>query len=57
MTLDSLDAGKHVYCEKPMTHAIDEGLKVVAKQKSTGLKMQVGVQAMSDDSFGSARCD
>ena len=27
--IDSLDAGKHVYCEKPMTHTIDEALKVV----------------------------
>ena len=55
MTLDAFDAGKHIYCEKPMTHSIDEGLKVVAKQKETGLKMQVGVQALSDDSFESAR--
>lgn len=55
MTLAAFDAGKHVYCEKPMTHSIDEGLKVVARQKECGLKMQVGVQAMSDDSFISAR--
>ena len=55
MTLDALDAGKHVYCEKPMTWSIEQGKKVVAKVKSTGLKMQVGVQGMSDDSYETAR--
>lgn len=54
MTVDAFDAGKAVYCEKPMTHSIPEALEVVAKQKETGLAMQVGVQAMSDDSYSSA---
>ena len=25
MTLDTADAGKHIYCEKPMTYSIEEG--------------------------------
>ncbi len=54
MTLDALDAGKAVYCEKPMTHDIPEGLEVLKRQKKTGLPVQVGVQAMSDDSYSSA---
>jgi predicted dehydrogenase len=54
MTLDALDAGKHVYVEKPMTHTIDEAKKVVAKVKSSGRKLQVGVQGMSDNSYDSA---
>jgi predicted dehydrogenase len=54
MTLDALDAGKAVYCEKPMTHTIDEAKAVRDKQKSTGLPLQVGVQSMSDDSYSSA---
>ncbi|HON65855.1 MAG TPA: Gfo/Idh/MocA family oxidoreductase [Phycisphaerae bacterium] len=49
--LDSLDAGKHVYVEKPMTHTIPEALAVVEKAKKTGLKVQVGVQGMSDESY------
>lgn len=54
MTLDAADAGKHVYCEKPMTYSIEEAKKVVAKVKATGIKMQVGVQGMSDDSYETA---
>lgn len=44
-TLDALAAGKHVYCEKPMTHGIDEALEVVHAWKASGLVMQVGVQS------------
>lgn len=54
LTLDALDAGKHVYCEKPMTHTIEEGQRVLAKARKTGLKLQVGVQGMADDSYSSA---
>lgn len=46
-TLDALRAGKHVYCEKPMTHTIDEAHEVVELWKSSGLVMQVGVQSTS----------
>ncbi|MGH9720221.1 MAG: Gfo/Idh/MocA family protein [Bryobacteraceae bacterium] len=54
MTMETLQAGKHVYCEKPMTHTVEQSKKVVAKVKETGLKMQVGVQGMSDDSYETA---
>ncbi len=54
MTIDALDAGKAVYCEKPMTHRIPEAQAVLKKQKETKLPLQVGVQAMSDDSYAAA---
>lgn len=54
MTLDAAEMGKHIYCEKPMTWNIEQAKKVVAKIKSTGVKMQVGVQGMSDDSYEAA---
>jgi len=55
MTLDALDAGKAVYCEKPLTHTAPEALAVMKKQAETKLPLQVGVQGMSDDSYISAR--
>ncbi len=45
--IDSLKAGKHVYCEKPMTKQVEEALDVVKVWKETGKVMQVGVQASS----------
>lgn len=54
MTIDAMDAGKAVYCEKPMTHSIPQALAVIKKQQETGRPLQVGVQAMSDDSYSSA---
>jgi predicted dehydrogenase len=54
MTIDALDAGKAVYVEKPMTHTIPQAQAVMKKVKETKLPLQVGVQAMSDDSYASA---
>ena len=54
MTLDAMDAKIPVYCEKPMTHSIPQAQAVMKKQKETGVPLQVGVQAMSDDSYSSA---
>ncbi len=51
---DALDAGKHVYVEKPMTHTAEESKKLVAKVGRTGLKLQVGVQGTSDESYTEA---
>jgi predicted dehydrogenase len=51
MTMDAASAGKHIYCEKPMTKTVEQSKKVVAKIKASKLKMQVGVQGMSDDSY------
>lgn len=52
--IDALDAGKHVYCEKPMTHTVPEALAVVDKAAKSGLKVQVGVQGMSDETYNRA---
>ena len=54
LALAALDAGKHVYVEKPMARYIDEAQQIVAKVNETGLKVQVGVQGMCDDSYESA---
>lgn len=54
MTMDALDAGKHVYVEKPMTHTIKEAKEVLRKVRDSGRKLQVGVQGMSDESYMAA---
>ena len=54
MTLDAIAAGKHIYCEKPMTQTVEQSKHVIAKLKGSTLKMQVGVQGMSDDSYETA---
>ncbi len=51
MVLDALDAGKHVYVEKPMTHSIAQAKEVVRRLQGSKLKLQVGVQGMSDESY------
>jgi predicted dehydrogenase len=55
MTLDAADAGKHIYCEKPMTWSIEQAKQVVKKIQQTSVKMQVGVQGMCDDSYETAQ--
>ena len=44
---EALKAGKHVYCEKPMCHTIDQAKDLVKVVKETGKKLQVGVQGTS----------
>ena len=47
-TIDACDAGKDVYCEKPMTHTIEEAFAVVDAVDRNKRVMQVGVQSSSD---------
>lgn len=55
MAMDAISAGKHAYCEKPMTQTPEQAKRLVAKVKANPkIKFQVGVQGMSDDSYETA---
>lgn len=45
--IESLEAGKHVYCEKPLTYTVDEGLEIAEAVERSGKVLQVGSQGIS----------
>jgi predicted dehydrogenase len=47
ISIDAMESGKHVYCEKPMTRYLDEAFKVYDTVKRTGKVYQVGSQGCS----------
>jgi predicted dehydrogenase len=47
ISIDALNAGKHVYCEKPMVHSVDEGQELIAAWKKSGKVMMIGSQGLS----------
>lgn len=51
MTVDACDAGKDVYCEKPLTLTIAEGQAMVRMARRTGRIVQTGSQQRSDAKF------
>lgn len=59
ITVDSLEAGKHVMCEKPMAKTYDEAKKMLDAAKRTGNKLTIGYQQRwRDDSLYLKRmCD
>jgi predicted dehydrogenase len=54
MSIDAAQAGKDVYCEKPMTKTIEEALAVADAMKKYNRVMTVGVQSMAEPRWQSA---
>jgi len=54
ISIDAANAGKHVYCEKPMTKTIDEAHAVVDAIQKNNTVMTVGVQSMADPTWRTA---
>ena len=55
ITIDALQAGKAVYCEKPMVQKIEEGAGVIETEKETGNLLIVGSQRVSSLIYEKAR--
>ncbi|MDO6492673.1 MULTISPECIES: Gfo/Idh/MocA family protein [unclassified Cellulophaga] len=49
--IDAMKAGKDVYCEKPLTHNINEGIDLVKTVKKTNKILQTGSMQRSGKNF------
>jgi predicted dehydrogenase len=47
IVVDAVNAGKDVYCEKPMSHSPADGIEMVAAAQKSGRIVQVGSQRVS----------
>ncbi len=48
IAIDAMQAGKHVYCEKPATLTVDEGRQLLKVAEETGKVVQIGTQQRSE---------
>jgi predicted dehydrogenase len=55
IVVDTLSAGKDIYCEKPMSHSASEGFEMAAAQQKTGRIVQIGSQRISSALYAKAR--
>lgn len=55
ISIDAMNAGKDIYCQKPMVQHIDEGKSVIEAEKKTGRILQVGSQRVSSILYAKAR--
>src|SRR3990172_729769 len=53
--VDCCNAGKDVYCEKPMTHDVSEGFEMVAAERKNKRIVQVGSQRVSSIIYNKAK--
>jgi predicted dehydrogenase len=51
MTIDTCEAGKDIYLEKPITFTLKESLAVVKAVRDSGVMLAVGSQQRSDHNF------
>jgi len=55
IAIEAMEAGKDVYCEKPLSHTIPQALACRDAVHRTGRTLQVGPQGTSDGTFWAAR--
>jgi len=52
---DACAAGKDVYCEKPMSHTVDDGFAIMAAAQKASRMVQVGSQRVSSILYAKAK--
>ena len=55
IVVDAVNAGKDIYCEKPMSHSPADGVEMVAAAKKSGRIVQIGSQRVSSVLLAKAR--
>lgn len=55
ISIEAIEAGKHVFCEKPVDHDVDEILEVKAALAKSNVKYQVGFNRRFDHNFEAVR--
>ena len=55
ITLAALRAGKHVYCQKPLTHSVAEARALTRAAREAGVQTQMGNQGHSSDAIRRCR--
>ncbi len=55
ISVEAIQAGKHVFCEKPIDHDIDKIKKVMEALKGSKVKYQVGFNRRFDHNFKAVR--
>ena len=55
ISIEAMKAGKDVYCEKPMTHTVEEAKKFNDTAQATKRVVQIGSQTTSSDQWWKAR--
>ncbi|WP_047152678.1 inositol 2-dehydrogenase [Aneurinibacillus tyrosinisolvens] len=53
--IEAAKAGKHIFCEKPISFNVSESLNAIEVVKETGVKLQVGFNRRFDHNFKKVR--
>ena len=55
IAIDAAEAGKHIFCEKPMALTLEEAEEMIAAARRAGVKLQIGFMRRFDAEFQTAK--